>query len=253
MLRVPVRWLRSGEAPTLPTVGGVVHPRSRGRDLFSSPSSDSYADGSSIALLSSCTAPIFTSYATARGGSCRRPPGGHHRPQGRVVDVAAELSFGVPHLLGEHRQRRLEVRAEGLASSSGTRNLFTTSTSPTLGHPPVPGRAHRLHLTMILITNENHCHVTSTGRRPAIALALAAGAISGCAPAGGSGQPQVVASFYPLQYVAERVVGDHAEVTNLTAPASSRTTWSCRRGRPRRSRRRASCSTRRGCSPPSTR
>ena len=53
---------------------------------------------------------------------------------------------------------------------------------------------------------------------PAIALALAAGAISGCTPAGGSGQPQVVASFYPLQYVAERVVGDHAEVTNLTAP-----------------------------------
>jgi zinc transport system substrate-binding protein len=28
----------------------------------------------------------------------------------------------------------------------------------------------------------------------------------------------VVASFYPLQYVADRVVGDHAEVTNLTAP-----------------------------------
>ena len=28
----------------------------------------------------------------------------------------------------------------------------------------------------------------------------------------------MVASFYPLQYVAERVIGDHAEVTNLTAP-----------------------------------
>jgi zinc transport system substrate-binding protein len=28
----------------------------------------------------------------------------------------------------------------------------------------------------------------------------------------------VVASFYPLQFVAERVVGDHAEVTNLTDP-----------------------------------
>ncbi len=28
----------------------------------------------------------------------------------------------------------------------------------------------------------------------------------------------MVASFYPLQYVAERVVGDHAEVTNLTSP-----------------------------------
>ena len=53
---------------------------------------------------------------------------------------------------------------------------------------------------------------------PAIALTLAVGAISGCAAAGGSGEPQVVASFYPLQYVAERVVSDHAEVTNLTAP-----------------------------------
>jgi zinc transport system substrate-binding protein len=52
----------------------------------------------------------------------------------------------------------------------------------------------------------------------ALALALAAGAISGCASAEGSGKPEVVASFYPLQYVAERVVGDHAEVTNLTAP-----------------------------------
>ncbi len=29
---------------------------------------------------------------------------------------------------------------------------------------------------------------------------------------------EVVASFYPLQYVAERIVGDHAKVTNLTAP-----------------------------------
>ena len=53
---------------------------------------------------------------------------------------------------------------------------------------------------------------------PVVVLALAAGAITGCTPAGGSGQPEVVASFYPLQYVAERVVGDHAKVTNLTAP-----------------------------------
>ena len=29
---------------------------------------------------------------------------------------------------------------------------------------------------------------------------------------------RVVASFYPLEYVAERVAGDHAEVTGLTAP-----------------------------------
>lgn len=51
-----------------------------------------------------------------------------------------------------------------------------------------------------------------------VALALAAGAIAGCTPSEGSGQPEVVASFYPLAYVADRVVGEHAEVTNLTKP-----------------------------------
>ena len=56
------------------------------------------------------------------------------------------------------------------------------------------------------------------GAVPLVVLALAAGAVTGCTPAEGSGQPEVVASFYPLQYVAERVVGDHAEVTNLTEP-----------------------------------
>ena len=53
---------------------------------------------------------------------------------------------------------------------------------------------------------------------PVVALALAAGAITGCTSAEGSGQPEVVASFYPLQYVAERVVGGHADVINLTKP-----------------------------------
>jgi len=33
----------------------------------------------------------------------------------------------------------------------------------------------------------------------------------------GSG-PRIVASLYPLQYVAERVAGDHAQVVNLTKP-----------------------------------
>lgn len=48
-------------------------------------------------------------------------------------------------------------------------------------------------------------------------------ALSGCAAlsddsAGLDDGVQVAAAFYPLQYVAERVAGDHAEVTNLTAP-----------------------------------
>ncbi|MEO7350856.1 MAG: metal ABC transporter substrate-binding protein [Marmoricola sp.] len=51
-----------------------------------------------------------------------------------------------------------------------------------------------------------------------LALTVALAGLSGCASAGGSEKPQVVASFYPLQYVAERIVGDHAEVLNLTKP-----------------------------------
>ncbi len=50
-------------------------------------------------------------------------------------------------------------------------------------------------------------------------------ALAGCAafsdesgPAGSSDGVQVVASFYPLQYVAQRVAGDRADVTNLTKP-----------------------------------
>jgi zinc transport system substrate-binding protein len=34
------------------------------------------------------------------------------------------------------------------------------------------------------------------------------------------GKPQVVTSFYPLYFVASRIVGDHADVTNLTKPGT---------------------------------
>lgn len=51
-----------------------------------------------------------------------------------------------------------------------------------------------------------------------LALVLALGTLTGCAGPGDDGKPQVVASFYPLQYVAQRVVGNHADVTNLTGP-----------------------------------
>jgi zinc transport system substrate-binding protein len=47
-------------------------------------------------------------------------------------------------------------------------------------------------------------------------------ALTGCGSGPGSssaGEPvRVVAAFYPLQYVAERIAGDHADVTNLTRP-----------------------------------
>lgn len=49
------------------------------------------------------------------------------------------------------------------------------------------------------------------------AAATAAAGLSGCSVGVHHG-PEVVASFYPLQYVAERIVGPHAAVTDLTAP-----------------------------------
>jgi zinc transport system substrate-binding protein len=53
---------------------------------------------------------------------------------------------------------------------------------------------------------------------PSLSLLL----LSGCSALGGGdddgSRPQVVAAFYPYAYVAERVAGDHATVTNLTAP-----------------------------------
>ncbi len=59
-----------------------------------------------------------------------------------------------------------------------------------------------------------------------VAVTLAAGAaLAGCgastgAAAGGGGRLDVVASFYPLQYAAERVGGDAVTVTNLTKPGA---------------------------------
>ena len=57
-------------------------------------------------------------------------------------------------------------------------------------------------------------------RRPLLPLVLLlpAACLSACAAGSSGGKPEVVASFYPLQYVADRIVGDHAEVTNLTQP-----------------------------------
>ncbi len=47
-----------------------------------------------------------------------------------------------------------------------------------------------------------------------LALLLPVASLSACAA--GTGEGDVVASFYPLEYVAERVVGDEATVANLT-------------------------------------
>ncbi|MBD7979709.1 metal ABC transporter substrate-binding protein [Oerskovia merdavium] len=57
----------------------------------------------------------------------------------------------------------------------------------------------------------------------ATTLTLAAcgsGGTSGGGGSGGDGSVEVLASFYPLQFVAERVGGDRVEVSNLTPPAA---------------------------------
>lgn len=66
------------------------------------------------------------------------------------------------------------------------------------------------------------------GRRPraaarlalAVAALLTSGAVLvGCGNgAADDGKPRVVTAFYALEYVAHRVAGDHAAVTNLTRP-----------------------------------
>lgn len=52
---------------------------------------------------------------------------------------------------------------------------------------------------------------------PAVALLALLAGCAGPLPERGSGT-KVAASFYPLEYVAQRVAGDHAEVVNLTSP-----------------------------------
>jgi zinc transport system substrate-binding protein len=58
-------------------------------------------------------------------------------------------------------------------------------------------------------------------RRPAalLGLVVAAPLLTGCGGGPGDGAgTQVVASFYPLQYVAQRIAGRHADVEDLASP-----------------------------------
>ena len=52
------------------------------------------------------------------------------------------------------------------------------------------------------------------------AAGLLASSLAACSgdPGASDGGPKVVASFYPLQFVAQTVAGDHADVVSLTAP-----------------------------------
>src|SRR5687768_12456620 len=59
---------------------------------------------------------------------------------------------------------------------------------------------------------------------PAVVLAAAALALTGCTDGGAApasdGRVEVVAAFYPLEYVAGRIGGDDARVRGLTKPGS---------------------------------
>ncbi len=57
-------------------------------------------------------------------------------------------------------------------------------------------------------------------RRPAalLGLVVAAPLLAACGPSQAGSGTQVVASFYPLQYVAQRIAGKHADVEDLASP-----------------------------------
>ncbi|WP_225836892.1 metal ABC transporter substrate-binding protein [Streptomyces sp. NK08204] len=61
-----------------------------------------------------------------------------------------------------------------------------------------------------------------SGSAIALATALGLGALSGCslesAAAGNTGKFDVVASFYPMAFLAERIGGSHVHVTTFTSP-----------------------------------
>lgn len=83
-------------------------------------------------------------------------------------------------------------------------------------------------LTMVLISGQSEAMCPSDLVRSALAFAIttvALGGLTGCgSDPGGSGTPddplQVVASFYPLQWMAQEVGGDRVEVSSLTKPGA---------------------------------
>jgi zinc transport system substrate-binding protein len=67
----------------------------------------------------------------------------------------------------------------------------------------------------------------SVRRLGVVACLLSLLAAAGCATTGSAGTPtrtpgqlRIVAAFYPLQYITQRVVGEHATVVNLTQPGA---------------------------------
>ncbi len=58
-------------------------------------------------------------------------------------------------------------------------------------------------------------------RRVLVGLVAVAPLLAACGSSGGSADgPRVVAAFYPLEYVAQRIAGDHADVQSLARPGA---------------------------------
>ncbi|CAL9432193.1 High-affinity zinc uptake system binding-protein ZnuA [Streptomyces sp. enrichment culture] len=70
------------------------------------------------------------------------------------------------------------------------------------------------------VMNVRRRHISAVAL--AAVAALGSGALTACssdsAAAGGAGQFDVVASFYPMAFLAERIGGEHVHVTSLTQP-----------------------------------
>ncbi len=70
--------------------------------------------------------------------------------------------------------------------------------------------------------------IGKSGRRTRTSIALAATAVTGAlvltacggdsSASSGNGKLKVVASFYPMEFLAQQIGGDHVQVTDLTAP-----------------------------------
>jgi zinc transport system substrate-binding protein len=78
-------------------------------------------------------------------------------------------------------------------------------------------------LTIVFIFIHTMGVFSSRGLLPGVLLALLLVCVAACGGSGGaaaSGKPQVIGSFYPLAWLAERVGGGNAAVTTLTKPGT---------------------------------
>ena len=75
-------------------------------------------------------------------------------------------------------------------------------------------------MKMVFMSNTRRA-VSAIAATASVLLAAACGASGGTGPAASEpGQLDIVAAFYPFQFVAERVAGPYATVSNLTSPGA---------------------------------